>query len=723
MADLKLTVDTSDVVKGVQAATRFENQIKKIRTAFNEGRITSAQYQKALNQISSSMTKVGGTYQRNLKSVSQFNAGLVQQQQRLEAVSNAQMQMRSTNVGNTRSMNNFGVAMQQSGYQIGDFLVQVQSGTNYMVAFGQQATQLVGILPMFADNIKFLSTNALIGLSAGLGIVIPLLTALGGAYMRTRDDAEEATDAIGDFTSELDQYVQISERSRKTTTDLQEEFGVMAEKVRDLSGLLKEAAVVRAMDSLTTSTAIFSEDLSDAASQARQLAEQIEIYGDLSPGDDQYARIKQFVDGANEAAEALKLTKNQTIALDNALSSVLESKNMVGVRDNAYDALNQIKGMTFEAGKLPPEVARVVEELEKVLGAASRATSETDNMRAGFDSAASSAAKISAELGVSLSRARELGRIFTGEDAVMSQTVVEGPATDRFDVDTLLGMGYTKEYLESIGKIGGSSSSGGTSGGQLSSQEDYLSRLMQEAQLKLRLIGLSEEEASKFKIIQELREKGLEIDNSRIEAILEVEAAIRKAAEAEKERERIMDTVSDTIESAMMGLVDGSKSVEDAFKNMLRNILLEIYKQQVAKPATEGIGGFVGDALGGLFGGGSGVNYGANSPITIAGRFADGGIVNSPTMFPMANGAGLMGEAGPEAIMPLKRNSQGKLGVETSGGNQGNVTVNNHFHIAANGDDSVKRIIAQEAPRIANLTQKQIMDQRRRGGAMKSTFG
>tara|TARA_A100001201_G_scaffold7720_2_gene12279 strand:- start:443 stop:4180 length:3738 start_codon:yes stop_codon:yes gene_type:complete len=55
--------------------------------------------------------------------------------------------------------------------------------------------------------------------------------------------------------------------------------------------------------------------------------------------------------------------------------------------------------------------------------------------------------------------------------------------------------------------------------------------------------------------------------------------------------------------------------------------------------------------------------------------FAYGGIVNKPTIFPMANGAGLVGEAGPEAIMPLRRGRNGKLGVEASGG-VGNVVVN-----------------------------------------------
>ena len=47
--------------------------------------------------------------------------------------------------------------------------------------------------------------------------------------------------------------------------------------------------------------------------------------------------------------------------------------------------------------------------------------------------------------------------------------------------------------------------------------------------------------------------------------------------------------------------------------------------------------------------------------------FANGGIFNTPTLFPMANGMGLMGEAGPEAIMPLSRSPGGKLGVRADG--------------------------------------------------------
>lgn len=59
--------------------------------------------------------------------------------------------------------------------------------------------------------------------------------------------------------------------------------------------------------------------------------------------------------------------------------------------------------------------------------------------------------------------------------------------------------------------------------------------------------------------------------------------------------------------------------------------------------------------------------------------FASGGVVSSPTVFPFAGGVGLMGEAGPEAIMPLQRGPTGELGVRSSGGALNlEVVINNH---------------------------------------------
>jgi lambda family phage tail tape measure protein len=84
-----------------------------------------------------------------------------------------------------------------------------------------------------------------------------------------------------------------------------------------------------------------------------------------------------------------------------------------------------------------------------------------------------------------------------------------------------------------------------------------------------------------------------------------------------------------------------------------------------------GLFGWLSSALGGLFGmGGTFARGGAFGQAGEITAFANGGVVSNPTVFPFARGIGLMGEAGPEAILPLRRGRGGRLGVETSGDGQ-----------------------------------------------------
>ena len=301
----------------------------------------------------------------------------------------------------------------------------------------------------------------------------------------------------------------------------------------------------------------------------------------------------------------------------------------------------------------------------------------------------------------------------------------DGPTKTKMTYAELKAAGVAEANILGMG-VKKPSGGGGGGGGKSPAEEfaEYLDGLKQQAELEKQLVGLFDEKRAEEEAVIEARQKYGEVFGTTQEAELRGTLA---QIEADKERQRVLEEAKQQQEAlasmiagqmgdAFMSIVDGTKSVKDAFKDMARAIIKELYQVFVVKKITGFIEGFVG----GIGGGSSSV--GSVRPKVRP--FADGGVVGGPTYFPMAGGkTGLMGEAGPEAIMPLKRGANGKLGVQMEGGSQGNVVVNQSFNFSANGDDSVKKLIAQAAPKIAQMTKSSLLDDRRRGGSTKAAFG
>lgn len=132
-------------------------------------------------------------------------------------------------------------------------------------------------------------------------------------------------------------------------------------------------------------------------------------------------------------------------------------------------------------------------------------------------------------------------------------------------------------------------------------------------------------------------------------------------------------SVGRSLRSAFDALIfDGAKLTD-----VLRNLSLSIANSaldSVLNPVASHFGDILGSALQSIM---QGILPFENGAAFSGGRvtaFANGGIVSKATSFPMRGGTGLMGEAGPEAIMPLARGADGKLGVR--GGAGQSVTVN-----------------------------------------------
>jgi len=167
-----------------------------------------------------------------------------------------------------------------------------------------------------------------------------------------------------------------------------------------------------------------------------------------------------------------------------------------------------------------------------------------------------------------------------------------------------------------------------------------------------------------------------------------IERAAKAQTEATEKTSQVAQDMGYAFSSAFENAIIEGEKLSEVLVGLGQDIQRVILRNAVTAPLGNMIGGWAANIGAGMFGGGAGAGgastnvgnldaaFNAKGNVFEHGEiraFADGGVVNGATMFPMARGVGVMGEAGPEAIMPLSRGPGGKLGVAASGG--GGVTI------------------------------------------------
>ncbi|WP_420344650.1 phage tail tape measure protein [Paenirhodobacter sp.] len=157
----------------------------------------------------------------------------------------------------------------------------------------------------------------------------------------------------------------------------------------------------------------------------------------------------------------------------------------------------------------------------------------------------------------------------------------------------------------------------------------------------------------------------------------------------------LANSIGRTLGRAFESVVFDGAKLSDALNKVAQTMVDSAYRV-ATRPVEQAVGSTVADGLNSLL---SGVLPFANGGAFSQGRvmpFAKGGVVSSPVNFPMRGATGLMGEAGPEAIMPLTRGADGRLGVQSAGGGRSvNVTMNVSTPDAAGFARSQSQIAAQ----------------------------
>ena len=564
-------------------------------------------------------------------------------------------QMNSNKVlGNTRNkMNGNNMAIQQLGYQFGDFAVQVQGGTSAFVAFSQQGSQLAGILPMIAGPLG-LSMGAAVGLSAALGILIPIGSAVGRMFMETAEAGKKSADELKGAFAEVPTFfeslgVSMSASFETAFKKIELDYGKLTGRLAKLrvldmqeSGLAMIPSLFESVDTSGFMNALkrtftFGVEANKLAKEDKKLKdEQSEAIKGIINNYEHLIRTSHDLDDIGRAVESTsaelhgvseelgnifdRAINKQGISATLLKKQLADETNDLKKKNNAlkifYEYQEAEEKKALESKK---RVAEIVAKLraEEYAGMQGRrgaiAPSKTDVALMGMGGQVTDAGE--AEARQAKNRLEAIKHFYK-----------EKAKTEAADLAMAIRIAQIKEELRqkeyaSMAAGGGGRGTAAPSsidvalmgmGGVFEETEDkdadkikaktdalaeYIAQLNHEKKVETELVGIFDSERDiKQKILDIQHEYDGIITPSQIKQIentLKLTDAETKRHEAlqkaKEEQEALGASIEASMEKAFMSMVDGTASVKDAFKTMAREIIAELYRVLVVKKMVAAI--------------------------------------------------------------------------------------------------------------------------------------
>lgn len=310
------------VVNNINTINRLESEVAQLNKELTRGRVSEAAYAKGMRQINNEL-------------------GLFQQ--RAAKAADVERKFGQAAAGGGKSLNRFNMTLQQGGYQLQDFVVQLQSGTSFFTAFSQQGSQFASI---FGPK------------GAVIGAVIAIGSAIGGmalAMLGASKDTRTLEEALGDLSDSVDEYRDAIERANASSSEITEEFGLLSSQLRSVLKDFEELARIKVMDQLGVSIGkLRSEHISGFEGDLENIKDLLGMSGVFAAGSETVAQFNGTLKGLEDSTLSLGERLQDAFTLRDLF---LENVGSIGEMNEAQKAFYN-------------DLLTTIEQLEKFQGSA-----------------------------------------------------------------------------------------------------------------------------------------------------------------------------------------------------------------------------------------------------------------------------------------------------------------------------------------------------------------